>query len=45
MGGGGGGGSKGGALGCPHKQFASSVNVAINYKILAVITAEMKVDL
>ena len=26
-----------GALGCPHAQFVFSLNVAINYKIVAVI--------
>ena len=35
----------GGALGYPHIKFVFSVNVAINYKIVAVITAEMTLNL
>ena len=41
----GGGGVEGGALGCPHIQFVFSVNVTMNYKIVAVITAEMTLNL
>ena len=43
--GGGEGGRRGGALGYPHIKFVFSVNVAMNYKIVAVITAEMTLNL
>ena len=42
---GGEGGRRGGALGYPHIKFVFSVNVAMNNKIVAVITAEMTLNL
>ena len=40
-----GGEVEGGALGYPHIKFVFSLNVAIDYKIVAVITAEMTLNL